>query len=153
MKSCREPGIEPVVDRLQPGEEDAGGADVLACAHSVLGVLGLLGARKGHLQTRVVEESLVVRGVERSGADVSADHQGERLVGPDHSLIGAPDRQVCAGTERGGGRQATDRQQRAPRGSAAARCLSIWAIRVVVRSKYLRCVLGGDLVLLKKGRI
>ena len=114
MEPCGEPGVEAVVDRLQPGEEDSWSANVLTGAHAVLGVLGLLGARQRDLQSRVVEETPVVRGVQWCGADVAANHQGECLVGSDDSLVGTPNRQVRAGTDHGSGCESPNREQRAP---------------------------------------
>ena len=103
MEPRGEPGVEAVVDRLQPGEEDSRSANVLTGAHAVLGVLGLLGARQRDLQSRVVEETPVVRGIQWCGADVAANHQGE-------CLVGAPNRQIRAGTDRGSGCASPNRE-------------------------------------------
>ncbi len=74
-------------------------ANVLTGAHAVLPViLGLLGARQRHLQSRVVEETLVVRGVQWCGADVSPPITRECLVGSDDTLVGAPNRQYAPPT-------------------------------------------------------
>jgi len=87
VEAAGEFGVEAVVDGLEPGEEDAGCANVLAGADGVLGVLGALGAGEGHIEAGVGEVALVVGGVERGGADVAADDQGQGLGGPGHALV------------------------------------------------------------------
>ena len=67
-------------------------------------------------------------------------------MGANHALVGAMDSQVRTGTDRGSGHQATGGQQRAPRRPAAARCLGVHGAWVVVRSKNVRRVVGGDLI-------
>lgn len=96
----------------------------------------------------------MVGGVQRRGADVAADDQGERFMDPDHSLVGASDRQVRAGADDGSGGQAADRQYHASGLRAVVRCLSIRSVRIIiVRGEHLRCVLGSNLALLRDAEI